>query len=198
MRSKTMLVLLLAAYLIQQAACASSGTSVVTISNSSIHLTVGRYSGTVMIINCSVALQNGTSGRTVLISPNQKDLLAEGITVNASPISFSDAPPFQCRIIIAANPSAKPGNYSIQFATIGADPSINNATVNVFVSPSQSTTTQQIPAGTASGPQQIGQQPDYVTQLFVTIAAIIVIIALYVTIMNRRKRNFDAFQIEQS
>lgn len=198
MHVKTMLVFLLAAYLIQQASCASSGTSVVTLSNSSIHLMVGKYSGTVMIINCSVELQNGTSGRTVLISPNQKDLLAEGITVNASPISLFDAPPFQCRIIIAANPSAKPGNYSIQFAAIGADPSINNATMNVFVSPSQSTTIQQVPAGTASVQRQIGQQPDYVTPLFVTIAAIIVIIALYVTIMNRRRRNLDAFQIEQS
>lgn len=177
-----MLILLAISLISFMPSTAAQGTSTITISNSSVHILVGMYSGTVAYVTYTINLRSGTSGRTGLEPVGVAALTSNGITVNAS--AGQQDPPYSGNLIVVASPTAKLGNYSLVLSAYGADPSVSNVTLEIVVSqaaPTTIPTTVVISNGTS---QEAGIGAG--TYIGVALVVIIVIAGVAYAIIRRR------------
>lgn len=180
---------LLTAFLALQPFAVGQGTSNITLSNSSVHIMVGTYDGTVAEVKYTINLESGTAGKTHVTISNLSALSMDGITVNAS--MLPELPPFSGLIIIAASPKVKPGNYYLSLSATGEDPTAENIIlpISVTLEPTtsvQSTLTTTIATTTIAQAQ--AQQTSNSSSAIYTIAITGIIIATIIVGVAYRMR----------
>lgn len=132
---KSLLVTLaLLLVLVQTAAARGYGTSSISLTTSSATLTPGLTAST----GYAVTLVSGSFGTTTLNIVNNSKLLSEGINVSLS--VNSESPPFNGTMGVRASPNTTPSTYDIVLNATGNDPSVNNTTFVLTVSPVKQTT----------------------------------------------------------
>lgn len=171
-------------------AAAVNGTSNVTLNTSAI----GIYQGGSGLLRFVVSLNNGTAGNTTFVLVNKNQMASFGITANFSNASSVDLP-FRGTFTINVASSTQVREYNLTFNAAGADPSVNNATLELYVlTKASSTTTIPIPTTTIQLKQgglipTPPPRPETGTSTYVVIvAAIIVVIGITVLHFIRRKK----------
>jgi hypothetical protein len=112
---------------------AANGTSSIALSENNITVTQdGRAT-----FGYTINLMNGSAGNTSIFTPNTRDLYLKNMTVSFT--KPSGIPPFSGTAMIYFDWTPA-GTYNAIFTAIGADPSAEEATLNIRVITSTSTT----------------------------------------------------------